>query len=295
MPSIVVQLMETADMLLDYEYKEGFLYRLNPVTKLWIFVVVITIGALLSNPLSSWFWVLLLWLGLAAIALWSGVPLVEEYRKRWIYITPIVFSMLFFNILMGRGGGAGDVDQAIEAGYTVLLTLPPWFVITVENVNFGLGKTLYYLAVLTAAVMILKTTRMSDFNYALHKQFRLPYWLSMIVTTTLRSLPMVTDGFIMTYNAQMARGFNPSQGNIMVRIQKIGAIFRPLFMALLKTIYQMNIVFHSRGLDIETRERTRLREVPYAAIDFVTMVLFLALALLIIGLWKLGYLEFSMI
>lgn len=294
MPSLVVQLMETADMLLEYEHKEGFLYRLNPVTKLLMFVVVIAVGALLSNPLSDWIWVLVLWLGLAAIATTSGVPLIEEFRKRWYYIAPIVGTMLFFNILMGRGGGYGDIELAKEAGYNILLTIPPWFVITTENINFGLGKTLYYLATLTAAVMILKTTRMSDFNFALHKQFRLPYAFSMIVTTTLRSLPMVTDGFIMTYNAQMARGFNPGRGNLIVRIQKMSAIFKPLFLALLKTIYQMNIVFQSRGLDIETHERTRLRDVPYTTIDFLTMAFFLALAALVFGLWYFGYIQFTM-
>src|SRR5262249_7146816 len=138
------------------------------------------------------------------------------------------------------------------------------------------------------------TTRMSDFNYALHRQFHLPFALSMLVTTTLRSLPMVTDGFITTYNAQMARGFNPAEGSFPVRVQKIGSIFKPLFFSLLKTIHHMNIVFQSRGLDIKAHERTRLREVPMTAVDLIVMGVLAVILVLVFGLWRLGYIKFAM-
>jgi energy-coupling factor transporter transmembrane protein EcfT len=72
------------------------------------------------------------------------------------------------------------------------------------------------------------------------------------------------------------------------------AIFRPLFLSLLKTIHQMNIVFHSRGLDIEARERTRLRDVPLTRLDFIAMIVLVAVTALVFGLWSLGYIRFAM-
>jgi energy-coupling factor transport system permease protein len=286
---MLFHILSMAETLMNYEPSDRFLHRLNPITKMAIFVLVVIGGMYISGPGYPWWLSFTIFVALVLLGLTGGIPLGKELRLRGAYILAIVIVVFLGNLLFARGGERTNLDNVNPE---MLLQIPPFIYITSISFNFALAKTLFILNSVLIVIIILKSTRLSDLSHSL-QTIGVPYPVAMLSATSLRCVPMVTDGLLIVYNAQRARGFEMDKGSIRERIRQWRALLTPLMLILLKWVDMMSIVFQSRGLDFASRHRTRLRQIPFHAIDALITTAVLGGLVAFIVLHQLGILVFQ--
>lgn len=259
---------------MSYEPSDRFLHRLNPITKVVLFIAIVLFGMFTSTPNYPWLLNFAVFIALLVISAIGGVPLLREVRLRGGYIFAIVAIVLIGNLIFGRGGEGGG---AYSVKPHVYFAIPPFIYVSSVSLNFALEKTFFILYSVLAVLLLLKTTRLADLTHAA-QSMGVPYPLAVLGSTSMRCVPMVTDGLLIVYNAQRARGMEMDKGGVVARVKQWGALMGPLILLLLKWVDLMSLVFQSRGLDFTQRHRTRLRAIPLTALDSVII------AALVIGL-----------
>jgi energy-coupling factor transporter transmembrane protein EcfT len=259
---MIFALLEMAEELVSYEHADHWWHRLNPLSKLALFVGVLGFGIFAAAPATPWFYGVTLLATVWIAGELGGIPIYQETRKRKGFIIAIVVMYGIMNLFFGRGNVLGRE----------LFYIPPWFRITDLSVQFAISKTSFLLSSLLVVIIVLKSTRLSDMTYALTR-VRVPFALSMIAATSIRCIPMVTSGLRISYNAQRARGLELDRGGFRERVKQIRFLLMPLMVMLLKTVDQMTIIFQSRGLDFASRPRTHLRELPLTLKDWVLIAI----------------------
>ena len=286
---MIFHIIHMAESLMNYEPSDRFLHRLNPLTKMAIFVFVVVGGMYISSPIFPWTLSFGILMGLVILGLTGGIPLGKELRLRGVYILAIVLVIFVGNLVFARGGEAAYAGAAAPR---VFLEVPPFIYVTSLSLNFGLAKTIFILNSILVVIILLKSTRLADLSHSMQK-IGVPYPIATLTATSLRCVPMVTDGLLIVYNAQRARGFEMDKGSVKERIRQWRALLTPLMLMLLKWVDQMSTVFQSRGLDFASRPRTRLREVPFGLADAVITVAVLGGLAAFIILNSVGVIRFG--
>jgi energy-coupling factor transport system permease protein len=246
----------------------GYLYRLNPVTKLVIFLANLILGIYLSSPGFSFLFMLSVVVATVLFMALGGFPFREMIRRQWPLLA-FFFSVIFLaNTFFGKTQFNPNIKPTVLSQLVVLGK--PWLTLSYQGLNDGISVTLFYASIFVSVVALVRTTRISDLSYSLQK-LGLPFSIAMILTITIRSVSLVSGKLVTIYNAQRSRGFELEKGWGLQRVRNIATIFRPLLSQLLKTAYDMGIIFQSRGLDFSSKKRTRLREVSYTVADYGTI------------------------
>lgn len=287
---MLFHILSLAESLMNYKPSDRFLHRLNPITKFAIFFVVVVGGMYISSPAFPWTLSLTMFLALVALSISGGIPLRQELQLRGAYVTAIVLVLFFGNLIFARGGESAAAYNLENV--RVYLSLPPFIYVSSVSLNFALGKTLFILNSILIVIILLKSTRLSDLTHSM-QTLGVPYPVAMLTSTSLRCVPMVTDGLLIVYNAQRARGLELDKGGFRDRIRQWGTLMQPLMMVLLKWIEQMSIVFQSRGLDFTRRHRTRLRVLPFGPADWLITAGVLGGMVLFMVLVRTGRLTFT--
>ncbi|MCC6618190.1 MAG: hypothetical protein IT341_04020 [Chloroflexi bacterium] len=81
---MIFHLLHLAESLLSYEPSDRFLHRINPLTKVALFVVVIVGGMIISGPNYPWYLNFAVTLVLVALSATGGIPLRKELRLRGV-------------------------------------------------------------------------------------------------------------------------------------------------------------------------------------------------------------------
>ncbi|NLF67092.1 MAG: energy-coupling factor transporter transmembrane protein EcfT [Chloroflexi bacterium] len=287
---MILHILGLAESLMNYEPSDRFLHRLNPLTKMAIFLVVVIGGMYISSPTFPWWLSFLMTVALVLLAVSGGVPLKKELQLRGGYVLAIVLVIFLGNLIFARGG---EADYGTGQEPAVYLSIPPFIYISSISLNFAVAKTLFILNSIIIVIIILKSTRLSDLSHSM-QTVGVPYPVAMLTSTSLRCVPMVTDGLLIVYNAQRARGFEMDKGSIGARLRQWKALLTPLMLVLLKWVDLMSIVFQSRGLDFTSRPRTRLRRVPFGPADAVITFVALGGMVAFIVLHRMGTFTFQL-
>ena len=287
---MLFQILNLAESLMNYEPSDRWLHRLNPLTKMAIFVLVVIGGMYISGPGSPWTLSFVIFVLLVVMGLTGGIPLGKELRLRGAYVFAIISVVFLGNLIFARGGEGAGYEGVQNA--QVYLAIPPFIYISSVSFNFALAKTLFILNSILIVIIILKSTRLSDLSHAM-QMVGIPYPVAMLTATSLRCVPMVTDGLLIVYNAQRARGFEMDKGKFSDRIRQWRALLTPLMLILLKWVDQMSIVFQSRGLDFASRRRTRLRQIPFGVTDVLITFAVLGGLTAFVVLHQIGWLTFQ--
>jgi energy-coupling factor transport system permease protein len=286
---MIFHILHMAEALMNYEPSDRFLHLLNPLTKMAILVLVVIGGMYTSSPIFPWTLSLATLVGLVLLAWAGGIPLREELRLRGVYVLAIVVVIFVGNLVFARGG---ETDYTGTGAPNVVLAVPPFIYVSSLSLNFALAKTIFILNSILVIIVLLKSTRLSDLSHSM-QTIGTPYPIAMLTTTSLRCVPMVTDGLPIVYNAQRARGYEMDKGGLKDRLRQWRALLTPLMLMLLKWVDQMSTVFQSRGLDFSSRRRTRLREVPFRPVDAVITVVVLGGLAAFVILHRMGFIHFQ--
>jgi energy-coupling factor transport system permease protein len=278
--SIVVKYIQLVDYLTKYTPTGGFLYRLNPVTKLVIFGANLILGIYLSSPGFSFLAMLFVFMATSIFMAAGGFPFRETIRQQWPLLV-LFFSVIFLaNTFFGKTQFNPNIKPVIISQLVVFGK--PWITLSYQGLNDGISVTLFYASVFIAAVALVRTTRVSDLSYSLQR-LGLPFSVALILTITIRSVSLVSGKLVTTYNAQRSRGFELEKGWGLKTIRNITTIFRPLVSQLLRTAYDMGTIFQARGLDFSSKKRTRLRPTTYGVADYGIIVVCLAVSAILVA------------
>ena len=248
-------------------------HRLDPRTKL--ICVVLYIVALF---LASWFFTYaIMFLVLAGSVAISRVPPKSILRG----MKPILFIVVFTAVL----------NLFYTPGNTVLTHF--WiFTITLEGVYRAFFMVIRIMMLIAGTFLLTYTTSPILLTDGLEsllnplKKIKVPvHELAMMMSIALRFIPTLIEETDKIMSAQRARGADFESGNLIQRAKALLPLLVPLFISAFRRADELATAMECRCYH-GGEGRTRLRQLKYKTADYVTLLLFLAVA---VGVGVLGH------
>lgn len=241
----------------------SFIHRLDPRTKLIATIVFIS-SIFIAESLAAYG---LLAVFVAAVIATSGIPLqlvLRSLRPLWIIIVLTIIIHLLTT--------PGTVIYAFG-----LLT------VTQEGVRQGALMTARLVFLIVMSSLLTFTTSpivLTDGIEQLLNPFRrlgLPaHELAMMMTIALRFIPTLLEETDRIMKAQMARGADFAQGNILRRAQSMVPLLVPLFISAFRRADELAVAMEARCYR-GGENRTRMKELRFAFRDGVAFAAIIAL------------------
>jgi energy-coupling factor transport system permease protein len=242
---------------------QGWLYRLNPITKL-----VMTGGVWLLTFLAPGTWTPLLLFGLVLLPLaWLnglGRPFLRRVGQ---IIAPLALFLVAIPGLFN------------PAGQTVLLTVGP-LSLKLEGLAVAFLTISRLLSFLGASLLLGLTTPPATLMLAL-AQRGVPAWLTYILGATLQLIPHMQARAAAITAAQQARGLETT-GSLPVRARALLPLLVPLVLGTLIDAEERAIALEARAFRAN-RPKTSLIDLPDPPAERVLRGLVIGLTLLGIG------------
>ncbi|MDD3898517.1 MAG: energy-coupling factor transporter transmembrane component T [Syntrophomonadaceae bacterium] len=189
------------------------------------------------------------------------------------YLKPFLFLMLFLFI----------IQSIFSPGSHVLLAVGSVPLLTTEGLISGAGVVLR-LVVITAAAMLFTTFSSRDFILGL-VQWKIPYELVFMVSIALRFLPVFRDELINVVTAVQLRGVELKKVPWGQKIAMYRCLAFPVVCRTMLKAEQLAVAMETRGFRAYPR-RTYLRRLDFYWADYVVMLVFLAITIMLI-LWQI--------
>ena len=160
-------------------------------------------------------------------------------------------------------------------------------------------RILFRLIMMILLTLILtSTTKSTDLGYAFEfyfsplKLFRFPVEiLAMIISLTLRCIPLVLEESLRIKKAQESRGANFISGNIFKRIINFVSLLVPLLLTCLDRAVDMAHVMEVRGY-IPNMKRSRYHRYYFSLLDLFSFIGVIAFSCF---LFYLAYMQFDLL
>jgi energy-coupling factor transport system permease protein len=241
----------------------GWLYRLDPRTRMWIALLCMALALLTSQVM-----VLAGVLVFSQVVLLSGGVPAQRVLKVWRTLAPVVLVILVLQPLLVPGPGPD------------LFRLGP---VRVTSTGLLIGAR-YGLRVMSAAFAVLipiLTTPVNILVRALNA-VGLPYTWAMTVGLAVRYLGTIGDLYASIAEAQQARGWDISRGGIVARARAVVPTLVALIVASLRLSDMLALGLAARGFGLHTgrthgRRRTHFRAIALRRVDWAVMGAVLAL------------------
>lgn len=255
----------------QYYPSDRLLHRLDPRVKLFgtlVFVVCLFLNkSIVVYGLST--------AALIVLIIMSGVPVSYMIKG----LKPILFLLIFtcgVNVFFGSG-----TDILYKAGPVTIYSESIW------NALY-LGIRLIEL-VLGSSIMTYTTTP-TELADGLEKAFspfeklHVPvHDIALMMSITLRFIPILTDELNRIMKAQEARGVDFSDGKLTDKIKRTGALIIPLFSSALGRAGELALAMDARCYQAG-RKRTKLRPLHYSlrdAVAYGVIVVYAAVSIII--------------
>ncbi|WP_338602304.1 energy-coupling factor transporter transmembrane protein EcfT [Sulfolobus tengchongensis] len=265
-----------------YESGTTFLYRLNPVTKLILTIVVMVVA-------STTIW----WIGgiLTLALLLSYLTLNEGTRK---------FGYAFFLALSTIIGGTWSVAPYTPPSvlqlafpnvkqFTVIWTFPSYFQVmgyeqqlTLQALFYGLQTAFRVTPVLLSALLFIVTTTGSDI-FRMFTKIKIPIAVTFSVLVGIRMIPRIFELLDTSVKMQFIRGLGYGKPKPIASLLIVYAIFQaivPTMVYLFRGAKNLAISADTRGFRAYN-SRTSLVELKFTKVDiygFTIIVLLIILA-----------------
>ena len=246
----------------------SLVHRLDPRTKLIAVVLYIT-GLFLAKFFVTY--AVMLGVLVLSIAV-SRVPVKSILRG----MKPVLFIAVFTAVL----------NLFYTPGDTVLARF--WiFTITLEGVYSAFFMVVRIMMLISGTFLLTYTTSpilLTDGLEALLgplKKVRVPvHELAMMMSIALRFIPTLIEETDKIMSAQRARGADFESGNLVQRAKALIPLLVPLFISAFRRADELATAMECRCYH-GGEGRTRLRQLRYQGIDYLTLVFFLAVTVLV--------------
>ncbi len=228
--------------LFQYVPGNSLIHRLNPVTKIFL-TVVICAAAFISDRL-------LFLAGLLAVDLLIGVIAGVADRTWNIFRGLLKISAFLFllQVLLIRKG------------------TPVFWIITDEGLLTA-GKVVLRLAVVCMPLaLVLAVTRISDLTNAMVQVLHVPYPYAFTLSTAIRFIPQFLEEMSGIMEAQTARGVAFDKARGLKKFSMILPLCAPLLISSVRRTDQTAAAAEVRGFRLRTRA-SGYKRYPFKAID----------------------------
>ncbi|MCL4828521.1 MAG: energy-coupling factor transporter transmembrane protein EcfT [Caldilinea sp.] len=221
---------------------DGFLYRLNPVTKL---VFTLCIALVAFGAPGYWTPLLIFAAALLPLAVFTG--LTQPYaRTLWRILAPLTFFLFLLHGLFN------------PAGQTVIVSAGP-FAVRQEGIAYAGLMTSRLLCALGASLLLVFTTPPAALMRGL-AQHGAPAWLTYIIGATLQIIPHMRARAAAITAAQQARGLETT-GSLLVRARALLPMVTPLVLSSLVDAEERAVGLEARAFRAR-RPKSSLVELP---------------------------------
>ncbi|MEW6228771.1 MAG: energy-coupling factor transporter transmembrane component T [Bacillota bacterium] len=267
----------------EFEYRDTFVHRLNPLSKLLLFGFFLIIGGLYLDP---------------KIKLPLLACLLVILRKAKLSLKPYKLIIVLAVVATVIGESYTAVFMVNPAYFKVYspdwvsvevlrLTPPDFPIFGATGITYGvllylLASCLTVVSVILAVAGLVHTTSLSDIVSVL-VAIRMPFPVVFVSTVGLRFIPELTRQINVIRTAQSLRGWNAETRNPLKRVAMLRPLFVPIVRHVIKSIDVMTMSSKNRGFGL-TRV-TPVRSFDFTAVDYAVSAG--SAALLIAGLYGL--------
>lgn len=191
----------------------------------------------------------------------------------------MMFFLLIINVLVIKTG-------------TPLFSIG-WFSIYSDAVYQTLYIVVRLMLMIIITTVLTATTKPLDLTLGIEKLLKpfekigVPaHIIAMMISIALRFIPTLIEETQRIMNAQASRGVDLENGSIKEKIMAILSLIVPLFVSAFDRADQLANAMEARGYD-PSRKRTRYKVLKMKTIDYVSMLLSVAVLCVCIGIWVL--------
>ncbi|WP_314085266.1 energy-coupling factor transporter transmembrane component T [uncultured Gemella sp.] len=148
--------------------------------------------------------------------------------------------------------------------------------------------TVRFVLVVAIMVVFMATTSPTEITSAIEKSLgllqkvRVPIsTFALVLSISLRFIPTILEETNRIINAQVSRGSDFNEGNLIQKIKKFIPILIPLFIATLKRADELATAMEVRGYST-TGVRTKYKVLKYSKLDYLSYILIIVITILII-------------
>lgn len=247
-----------------YIERDSFLHHLNPLTKLTLVFMLLSLSFL---GLSYWLPTIIFMFVIIPLSFLGQVS--REFFSATVKLLLPVVGFLFVMQAFFHPDGSNELFQI-------------WiFDVTVESVRFAYLTASRILTMVASFLILLLTTHPSDLMSDLTRR-GVPGNLSYVITSTLQIIPQMQAKATMIIDAQRSRGLETS-GSLLNRTKALVPLVGPLVFGSLVEVEERAIAIEARAFT-SPLEKTSLREIPDRPAERWVRWLFLLMVVLAIGL-----------
>ena len=147
--------------------------------------------------------------------------------------------------------------------------------------------TVRFILVVAIMVVFMATTSPTEITSAIEKslgfleKIGIPIsTFALVLSISLRFIPTILEETNRIINAQVSRGSDFNEGNLIQKIKKFIPILIPLFIATLKRADELATAMEVRGYST-TGVRTKYKVLKYSKLDYLSYILIIVITILI--------------
>ena len=248
-----------AEIYLD---NNSFIHRLDPRTKITIFLLAFVAILLFEDPL--WMLPVAFLIVLQLVISHSARNLL---RIRYVFIVLTISSLILWNLF--------------SKGVT-----PLFWIFSVESFSYAIARTMLMLLMITAGMVLISTTRNEELVLGMIRM-GMPYRVGFAISTALRLVPTIASSTITISQAQLSRGLDLNSGNIIDRIRKFLPVLVPVFISTIRSTNIFGMALESKGFGAREKRtfylNLQMRVADYAVLVFAFLFVAVSIYLRLMG------------
>jgi len=248
-----------AELYLD---KNSFIHRLDPRTKIMVFLLSFVAILLFQNPL---FMLPVAFLIILQLVI-SG-SLKNLLRIRYILVVMTISSLILWNLFAG--------------GVTHL-----WWFLSVQSLEYSIARTLLIVLMISAGMILISTTRNEELVLGMIR-LGMPYRVGFAISTSIRLVPTITSSTLTISQAQRSRGLDLDSGNLIVRLRKFLPLLVPVFISAIRTTNIFAMALESKGFGAREKRsyylKLEMKKADYWVLAFTIIFMLASIILSILG------------
>jgi energy-coupling factor transport system permease protein len=221
----------------NYLQRDTWIHRLNPLTKLWWSLLMMTLSFLFKDPL-------------VLAALFGTIVLVAQLAQILREMLPVFKGLLIFALLF-------LLFQVflIPEGRTLVVLIPGvnWLRITDQGVGISAAMGMRIMAIASSFPILLATTQVKDLVVMLVEKLKIPYPYAFMLITTLRFIPTFMNEMDQIIQAQCSRAHRLDSRNFITKFLSICPLAIPLMVTSVKKAERLAISMETRGFGVGKR------------------------------------------
>lgn len=234
----------------NYLQRDSLVHRLNPLTKLFWSMVIMTLSFVFRNPM------VLATLFLSVILMAYAAKILKEMIPVFKGLLYFAGFFLLFQIFL------------IPEGNTIFV-IPgtDWFRVTDQGLIISLGIGARLMVIAASFPILLATTQVKDLVVVLVEKIKIPYTYAFMFITSLRFIPTFMNEMDQIVQAQCSRGHRLDSRNFITKFLSICPLAIPLMITSVKKAERLAISMETRGFGCG--KRTYLHRIVFCQADWI--------------------------